>query len=684
MKNLTFFLAFFVSCAAYSQSLYLFNADTTNFPVMSAEFYAWDANNQQITNFSPSDFELTENGQPRTVTNVFCPPPAPPKALSTVITIDVSGSMSSGNLNNAKEAARAWIQGMPSGSECCITSFTTANFFNQDFTKNKDRLLKSLNTLSAGGGTAFNAGFIDPMAGALLAAEKGKHKKVVIFITDGLASGSEQAIINKANAIGATVFCVTLGMSCPAILQNISKSTGGDYFDNITTIQQARETYMRILHTVQSEPCTIEWESGISCAAGKTNLVLKLLTEGLTAATKYQSPDASVAKLTFEPSYIKFLMPEVGVLIDTTVKVTALGADFNVSNITGSNAAFDINPKSFFIAKGETKDISVSYLPADSGYVYCRFDVETDVCPAKMTVSGGWPGKLPIIKTIKLIKPNGGEVLLVGSDTTITWEGILEDEPVKIEYTTNNGADWITIADTASGLSYKWRVPKTPSNQCLARVTAAAKTYSYCDNPDVELCGKIWMGCNLDVEYYRNGEPIRHCETDAEWQDANSKQEGAWCYYDNDPENGAIYGKLYNWYAVNDPRGLAPEGWHVPTDEEWKELEMCLGMSQSEADGTGYRGTDQGSQLAGRADLWIDGALENNADFGTSGFSALPGGYRSYNGPFYNIGRNAYWWSSSELNASNAWYRYLYYYYSEVHRLHGNKANGFSVRAVRD
>jgi len=200
----------------------------------------------------------------------------------------------------------------------------------------------------------------------------------------------------------------------------------------------------------------------------------------------------------------------------------------------------------------------------------------------------------------------------------------------------------------------------------------------------VELCNQIWMRKNLDVTTYRNGEPIRHCETAAEWQGAYSKEEGAWCYYNNSDSLGEIYGKLYNWYAVNDPRGLAPEGWHIPTDEEWKTLEMCLGMSQTEADGSGWRGTDQSSQLAGRADLWQDGNLETNANFGTSGFSALPGGGRGSNGAFDDIGCNAYWWSSSEYDATLAWIRILYFLNSKVYRSSRDKDYGFSVRCVKD
>jgi uncharacterized protein (TIGR02145 family) len=198
----------------------------------------------------------------------------------------------------------------------------------------------------------------------------------------------------------------------------------------------------------------------------------------------------------------------------------------------------------------------------------------------------------------------------------------------------------------------------------------------------VTICNQVWMQKNLNVDHYRNGDPIPQVTDSATWVNTTS---GAWCYYDNKPANGAVFGKLYNWYAVNDPRGLAPEGWHVPSDEEWKELEMCLGMSQSSADSTGPRGTDEGSKLAGRAGLWLNGALDDNANFGTSGFTGVPGGFRcGYSHCFYFILLHGMWWSSTEYSSSRAVARCLYYKSTYVLRSNDHKEDGFSVRCVRD
>ena len=161
-----------------------------------------------------------------------------------------------------------------------------------------------------------------------------------------------------------------------------------------------------------------------------------------------------------------------------------------------------------------------------------------------------------------------------------------------------------------------------------------------------------------------------------------------YCYGD-DPAKCTNYGGLYQWdemmQYVTTPgtQGVCPTGWHLPTDNEWKTMEMHLGMTQAQADGTSYRGTDQGSQMADNDVLWNNGALNQNAAFGSSGFAALPTGRRYTSGAFFYQYRKAYFWSSSE-SGTFAWYRYLDYLDPRVNRQTLNKTYGFSVRCVRD
>jgi uncharacterized protein (TIGR02145 family) len=184
----------------------------------------------------------------------------------------------------------------------------------------------------------------------------------------------------------------------------------------------------------------------------------------------------------------------------------------------------------------------------------------------------------------------------------------------------------------------------------------------------VTICNQTWTKSNLDVSHYRNGDEIPQVKNPTDWANLTT---GAWCYYNNDPANGAIYGKLYNWYAVNDPRGLAPLGWHIPTDAEWTKLTDCLEGESVAGDKIKETGTTH----------WIS---PNTGATNSSGFTALPGGYRYDYGTFYSINFNSYWWSSSASIIPNAWHRTMNYNYSYVGRGVHDKAFGFSVRCLRD
>lgn len=195
---------------------------------------------------------------------------------------------------------------------------------------------------------------------------------------------------------------------------------------------------------------------------------------------------------------------------------------------------------------------------------------------------------------------------------------------------------------------------------------------------------QVWMIENLKVTHYRNGDDILHITKDETWQ---ILQIGAYCNYNNDTSNVATYGRLYNWFTVDDNRDLAPVGWHVPSDNEWKQLEMYLGMSQSEADEMGYfRGTVGGKMKATGTIEGCDGwwSSPNTGATNSSGLSALPGSLRLYNGGFGGLKNWAYFWSSTESNSRDAWDRQLGYLSTSVSRISEHKEYGFSVRCVKD
>jgi uncharacterized protein (TIGR02145 family) len=178
---------------------------------------------------------------------------------------------------------------------------------------------------------------------------------------------------------------------------------------------------------------------------------------------------------------------------------------------------------------------------------------------------------------------------------------------------------------------------------------------------------QVWMKKNLNVDYYRNGDPIHQVTDSTQWSNLKT---GAWCYYNNDPALGAIYGKLYNWYAVKDPRGLAPDGWHVPNKEEWSELVDYLGGDSVAGCKLKEKGTEH----------WKS---PNSDATNESGFSALPGG-GCYNGMFDDIKWSCNFWTSSLCVGTLGVYYELVFEGKRIRWDCMGSKIGYSVRCIKD
>jgi uncharacterized protein (TIGR02145 family) len=188
---------------------------------------------------------------------------------------------------------------------------------------------------------------------------------------------------------------------------------------------------------------------------------------------------------------------------------------------------------------------------------------------------------------------------------------------------------------------------------------------------EVTIGSQTWTNTNLDVSTFRNGDAIQEAKTPDEWKNAGEEKKPAWCYYHYDQANETNYGKLYNWFAVSDPRGLAPKGWHIPSDAEWKTLIDFLG-GESIA----------GGKLRSPAE-WKGGGNGTNE----SGFNGLPGGRCHIDGSFGrgsvdDMGYFGSWWSSTEFLSNSGWRlqidsRSLQIYVND-------KVEGLSVRCIKD
>lgn len=192
---------------------------------------------------------------------------------------------------------------------------------------------------------------------------------------------------------------------------------------------------------------------------------------------------------------------------------------------------------------------------------------------------------------------------------------------------------------------------------------------------------QVWMKENLKTTHYANGTAIPLVNSNATW-DALTATSKAYCWYGDNEANKATYGALYTWAAAMNGaasvtanpsgiQGVCPTGWHLPSDAEWSQLTTYLGGESVSGVKLKETGTTHWSS-------------PNTGATNETGFTALPGGHRYTFGAFSVIGLFGTWWSATELNASNAWHRYMGYYSGDVFRNYDYKEVGFSVRCLRD
>lgn len=179
---------------------------------------------------------------------------------------------------------------------------------------------------------------------------------------------------------------------------------------------------------------------------------------------------------------------------------------------------------------------------------------------------------------------------------------------------------------------------------------------------------KKWLVENLRTTHYNDGTPIPLVTDNNQWGSLISP---AYCWYNNDSARYfESYGALYNWYAVDTDK-LCPKGWHVSTDSDWTELTTTLGGDSIAGGKLKEAGTEH----------WNDPNIGGTNEYG---FTALPGGYRNFDGQFFGISGNGNWRSTDEYDATNAWYWYIIYNHTDCYKYYGSKKGGFSVRCVKD
>ena len=298
---------------------------------------------------------------------------------------------------------------------------------------------------------------------------------------------------------------------------------------------------------------------------------------------------------------------------------------------------------------------------------------------------------LPIGNITTTSAVSGGTISNSGG-TTITHRGICWNNtpnPTTADSMIENGAgtgsftinlSWLSpnttyyvraFAINSAGTAYGNELSFTTStsNTIISSNPGAGVTFNgYTYSSIVLGNGQEWMAENLKTTVYANGDPIPNVTDSAQWITTTS---GAWVNYNNDNQLDNVYGKLYNWYTVDDTRNVCPNGWHVPANTDWEILVNYLGGASL----AGGKMKSTGTQF------WQS---PNTNATNSIGFSGLPGGYRPISDQYTYIGNYCFWWSSSMYDLTTSWGRDLYYLNGNLATNGLDKHSGLSVRCLKN
>ena len=476
-----------LSAPVYSQSIRLFDIDTTNFPLMKAKAYIYDKDGKYVVP-DKSEVSVREQGIVRQMHSVQIGRAPLEVKVSVGISIDNTTSMDKSlfgekALELGKRTAQQLSRLLNSGSEIALQTSGARERIVRDFTTDGASLSGLIDKITATTTTRSRDYLLDQRTGIVNILKRGKHKRVAIVCTDGLrGSLSEdelQMCKDSCAAYGVKVIAIiysptgTERQGIKTSLRDLALSTNGYYYDGIVTQESVDHVVREIYSFLQeSEPCRVEWESVRGCQSENGLRNVEMSYAGATSTADYTVASNNREYIEFSPKVATFTRPTIGKSVRHNVTLYARNASFNITGVLSSNNAFTMLPSTFSVKAGDSIVVTVEYNALDSGYAYSQFLLQSENgCAQEYYGRGGYPGISPRNSMLRITQPVGGELLLSGSDTLIRWEGVTPQDTVGLDFSTDNGITWYSIAPRAWGLQHRWRnIPDIETNKCKIRI----------------------------------------------------------------------------------------------------------------------------------------------------------------------------------------------------------------------
>ncbi len=482
MKKYIIFTLIFLSIISniYSQdALKILSYDYTNYPIIENKVFVFNNLGIPVTNLDKTNFVVRNNGENiKNISTYHCPNPQKIDSSSLTIVFDLGLNNTfhnPSNFNLGIQTANRLINFLDSlTTEISLTSFDYRSFLNSEFTFDKSRIRNELIKYQAAQGSLFDAAFIEEPAGAFKINSRGKYDKSIILITDCAGKYDENALIQQLAQSNAKIFIIAIRKPELEALKNVVASSNGWIFNIEKASDINSVIYSVVAMTRGYEPCTISYELDYSCIDINSIEVL-LPSKNIQDDYSFNFNNFGKSTILSNPQSLAFKAVEVGKKKQLGLTITAINRDIFIKELL-IKKPFSIvsgNVTNYLLQKDASINLTVEYNPEKRDIVFSQLEIVSDACTTEpIYITGGFPNtKLnDSTKTVRIIKPEENDYLIIGDTTSVKWIGLLKEDVVQLEYSIDDGKTWLPLAKNVMGLNKEWIVPDTPSDSCRVRI----------------------------------------------------------------------------------------------------------------------------------------------------------------------------------------------------------------------
>ncbi len=470
---LTYLLSF--SFVAFAKIIPL-NYDVINSNI-SFSFVVTEANNNFIFNTSRNDYEIFEDGNKILDFNFTNLIPSRQSNSSIIFLFDLSlGNLAdSSNFLSAIQLMNSIISNS-NQSEFAIIAFNYNNYIISDFSTNLNPPINVLYTLKSKLGSNLDTAFLAYQIGAFDFSLYAKYTTSIVLLTDKNRGFDFAKVLSKALERQIKIIPILIGSKISDELRQIALQTRAIYFENAQAQDSTIISKLIDFISKDGEPSKLSWNTLPSCNSIKNELVRYGNKDSVRFNIEINNID--FPKLVANPPFLRYSSVIPFQTRDLDLVLTATNYDIRIDSFRISDPHFTIISgnitQPILLAKNQTHQLRIRFTPTDSSIVFDSLVIYSNACQVKkVNITGGFPNKKPKTRTLNVLNPNCGEQFAIGDTIVISWDGVLPADVVQLQYSTNGGASWDTLAENVLGLQYRWWLNPMKfreSDSCLVRI----------------------------------------------------------------------------------------------------------------------------------------------------------------------------------------------------------------------